>query len=70
MENENIGKCGFLAMFKGQEFEIWQSENEGLFAAKKKAIAHFKPKKKDEWLISVHLCVRENGSEVLQSTCF
>lgn len=56
---------GYIAMFNGKKFEVYA---DSLYAAKRKAIEHFKLSKSKEHLISVHLCEIQ-GKEVLQSTC-
>lgn len=39
--------AGWIVLFKGEKLEIGKDEAAGIYEAKKIAIAHFKPFKKD-----------------------
>ena len=54
---------GYICFYKGLRFEV---HAESLYAAKLKAIAHFKPKKNSEHLVSVHLAEKD-GEPVTHS---
>lgn len=62
---------GFKAFFANKEADIYA---ESLYAAKLKAIAHFKPRKSQEHMVSVVLCEKDvdpatgKGTQVSHST--
>jgi hypothetical protein len=55
---------GYIVMYQGKQRELWAPT---LYHAKKMAVQYFRPKKKDEHLISVILCEKD-GKEVTHST--
>lgn len=57
--------CGYLAMYKGKEFEIYTEK--GIYQAQLIAMEHFKTKK--GWEISINLCEKD-GKEVIHTADF
>jgi hypothetical protein len=64
INSKQPGDCGYKAFFNGKEVELYAS---GLYPAKVAAIAHFKPRKKQEHMVSVVLCERADDSVVTHS---
>lgn len=60
------GTCGYLAFFNGKQAEVWAN---GLYEAKQKAVAYFKPAKSKVHMVSVHLC-EKNNEQVTQTADF
>lgn len=62
---------GFKAFYNSKTVDVYA---ESLYAAKLKAIAHFKPRKSQEHMISVMLCEKDvdpttgKGTQVTHST--
>jgi hypothetical protein len=54
---------GYVCFFNGKRHELHAND---AWDAKQKAIAHFKPKKSEQHLVSVHLAEKD-GAPVLQS---
>lgn len=52
-------KLGYVCFFKNARHELFAKS---LWDAKQKAIAFFKPKRKDEHLVSVHLAEKDGVS--------
>lgn len=65
MENSNAGKNGYLARYKNKEVEVWT--NEGIYKAQCEAQKLLGAKKSYE--VSIALCVRADGSEVIHTAC-
>lgn len=55
------GDCGYIAIYNRTKVEIWAKS---LYAAKLKAIEHFKVRKPQEHMVSVCLCERADGTAV------
>ena len=53
---------GYVAFYGSKRAEFWAPS---LYAAKQMAVKHFKPAKSKDWLISITLAVRHDGSEVV-----
>jgi hypothetical protein len=58
---------GYIAFYGDRELEVYAPSS---YEAWQKAVALFKPRKKQEHMVHVHLCKRADGSEVLHSTAF
>jgi hypothetical protein len=58
---------GYIAFFGDRELEVYAPS---IWEAKQKAVAQFKPRKKQEHMVHVYLCKRADGSDVLHSTAF
>jgi hypothetical protein len=61
------GDCGYICTFNGQQVALYAN---GLYAAKKAAIAHFKPRRSQEHMVTPYLCEKEDGSQYIQPTSF
>lgn len=61
------GDCGYICTFDGKNVALYAKD---LYAAKKAAIAHFKPRKSKEHLVTPYLCEKQDGSQYVQSTSF
>lgn len=61
------GLCGYVGFFEGKRHEFYAAS---LFAAKQQAIAHFKPSKKKEHMVSVVLAEKPDGTEVVHTPDF
>ena len=57
--------CGFVAIYKGAEGDIWATSQ---WDAKKKAVEAFKIHKRHEHLLSVTLAIKSDGSQHTIST--
>lgn len=57
---------GYIAFFQGKRYELYATN---MFEAKDLAIAHFKPAKNKQHLVSVHLAEKD-GQEVVHTPDF
>jgi hypothetical protein len=55
--NPTQGKYGYIALYQGKRHELYA---DSLYAAKQTAIAHFKPPKSKQHLVTVHLAEINN----------
>lgn len=55
---------GYIALYNGKKIEL---KAETSFAAYKIAVAQFKAPKSKAHLVSVHLCERSDGSQVVHT---
>ena len=60
------GKCGYVCFYNGKRIELYATS---MFAAQAEAAIQFKVKSKFAYKISVNLCEREDGSEVVHTFC-
>ena len=60
MADKQAGECGHIAFYKGKKMEVYASSS---FVAQQKAAKAFKAKKSYE--VTVVLCERPDGSEVV-----
>lgn len=58
---------GYVAMYNGKQTDIYA---ETLYAAKQKAIAHFKPKKSQQHMVIVMLAEKPDGTQVIHKPLF
>jgi CRISPR/Cas system CMR-associated protein Cmr5 small subunit len=58
------GLCGYVAFYQGKRIEVYA---ETLYAAQKKAAEQLKVPAKKQYLISVTLCERADGTEVIHT---
>lgn len=56
INEKKFGDHPYVAFLKGQRIELYAPS---LYAAKQKAVEHFRPKKKDMGLLAVELAVEE-----------
>lgn len=55
---------GYMGFYNGKTCEVYA---DSLYAAKLKAVEHFKPRKSQQHMVSVVLC-EKNGEQVTHST--
>ena len=63
INTKSEGDCGYVAGFSGKKVGIYTAS---LYAAKQKAVAHFKPRRSQEHMVWVLLAERADGSVVEQ----
>lgn len=56
---------GYLAYYDGKKIEVYAKTS---YEAQQKAIEILKPPKSKKHLVTVYLCEREDGSQVVHST--
>lgn len=59
------GLYGYKCFYGGRTHEVYA---DSLWAAKQQAVAYFKPRKRQEHMVSVVCCQRPDGSTVTHST--
>jgi len=67
INTKQAGDCGYICIFNGKKVALYAKD---LYAAKKAAIIHFKPRKSQEHLVTPYLCERADGSQYEQPTTF
>jgi hypothetical protein len=61
------GLCGYVCFYQGKRVEVYA---ESMLAAQKLVAAQLQVPARKQYLISVNLCEREDGSDVIHTATF